>query len=230
VLVNRVPGVAIPSFILELRSLVGTRPPWLSAAIAVVVDGEGLVLLGRRADSGAWALPGGIIEPGEEPADAAARECFEETGVVVVPEVLSALTVSPEMTYANGDQSQCLEVTFRCRPVGGEACVNDDESLEVAWFPLSALPELRERTLSLIERATSGASGTGFAFSGPVPASEPEHLAARPPQAADEAEELADAQPDLDLGAIYGRVDQSALVAAVPLPDSVPQPGTWLDL
>jgi ADP-ribose pyrophosphatase YjhB (NUDIX family) len=165
---GRVLGVATPSFILELRSLIGTRPLWLSVAIAVVVDGEDRILLGRRADSGVWALPGGIIEPGEEPADAAARECFEETGVVVVPGVVSALTVSPATTFANGDQVQCLEITFRCRPVGGEARVNDDESLEVAWFPLSALPELRERTLSLIGRATSGAPGADFAFSGPV--------------------------------------------------------------
>ena len=92
---GRVLGVATPSFILELRSLIGTRPLWLSVAVALVVDGENRILLGRRADSGAWALPGSIIEPGEEPADAAARECFEETGVVVVPEAVSALTVSP---------------------------------------------------------------------------------------------------------------------------------------
>ena len=32
-------------------------------------------------------LPGGIIEPGEQPADAAVRECFKETGVIAVPEI-----------------------------------------------------------------------------------------------------------------------------------------------
>jgi ADP-ribose pyrophosphatase YjhB (NUDIX family) len=110
-------------------------------------------------------LPGGIIEPGEEPADAAARECFEEPGVVVVPEAVSALTVSPATTFANGDQVQCLEITFRCRSVCGEARVKDDESLEVAWFQLSALPELREGTSPLIGRATSGAPGADFTFS-----------------------------------------------------------------
>jgi 8-oxo-dGTP pyrophosphatase MutT (NUDIX family) len=162
-------GVATPPFILELRSLIGTRPLWLSAATALVIDGEDRILLGRRADNGAWALPGGVIDPGEEPADAAARECFEETGVVVVPEVVTALTVSPKRAYANGDEVQYLVVTFRCRPVGGEARVNDDESLEVAWFPLSALPELQEGTLALIDRAISGTPGAGFAFSGPVP-------------------------------------------------------------
>ena len=160
--------MATPPFILELRSLIGTRPLWLSAATALVVDGEDRILLGRRADSGAWGLPGGIIDPGEEPADAAARECFEETGVVVVPEAVIALTVSPSTTYANGDEVQYLVVTFRCRPIDGEARVNDDESLEVAWFPVSALPALPAGTLSLIERVTSGTPGTAFTFSGPV--------------------------------------------------------------
>lgn len=144
----------------------GTRPLWLSAAMAVVLDGGDRVLLGRRADTGEWEIPGGIIEPGEEPADAVVRECLEETGVVIVPESLTAVTVSPEITYGNGDQVQYLEVTFRCRPVGGEAQVNDDESLEVAWFAFSDLPELHEKTRGLIDHAASGAKGADFAFSG----------------------------------------------------------------
>jgi 8-oxo-dGTP pyrophosphatase MutT (NUDIX family) len=157
-----VPVVATPSFILELRTLVGTRPLWLSVATAIVVDDEGRILLGRRADTGAWDAPG------EEPADAAARECLEETGVVVVPEEGIAIGVMPPVTYANGDQVQSLDIAFRCRPVGGEARVNDDESLEVEWFPLSALPELKEPLRLLIDHATSGDPGTSFTFSGTV--------------------------------------------------------------
>src|SRR5260221_2537298 len=53
-------------FVSELRSLVGHRPLWLSAAIAVVMDDEGQVLLGRRTDTRSSALPGGIIDPGEQ--------------------------------------------------------------------------------------------------------------------------------------------------------------------
>jgi 8-oxo-dGTP pyrophosphatase MutT (NUDIX family) len=69
--------MAIPPFIAELRSLVGTRPLWLSAAVAVVLDEEDRILLARRADTGAWALIGGIVDPGEQPADTAVRECYE---------------------------------------------------------------------------------------------------------------------------------------------------------
>jgi 8-oxo-dGTP pyrophosphatase MutT (NUDIX family) len=154
-----------PPFVAELRSLVGHRLLWLPTAAAVVLDGEGRVLLGRRADTGGWALPGGIIDPAEEPADAAVRECFEETGVVAIPEALTSVTVSQPITYANGDQVQYLELTFRCRVAGGTARVNDEESLEVRWHPLDALPELDDGELGRLTQAVQGNSAA-YVFSG----------------------------------------------------------------
>ncbi|MGW0586160.1 NUDIX hydrolase, partial [Streptomyces sp. NPDC002920] len=37
--------------------------------------------------------------------------------------------------------------------VGGEARVNDDESLDVGWFAVDALPSMRERQLFRIKQA-----------------------------------------------------------------------------
>ena len=48
-----------------------------------------------------------------------------------------------------------MDITFRCRAVGGEARVNDDESLEVGWFAVDALPELNEFALFRIKQALS---------------------------------------------------------------------------
>lgn len=158
--------MAIPPFLAELRSFVGTRPLWLSAVSAVVLDDEGRLLLGRRADSGRWALIGGILDPGEQPADCVVRECFEETGVTVEPERLTSVTVSPMINYPNGDQAQYLDLTFRCSWVSGEARVNDDESLEVGWFELDALPELDAYSRERIELATAITMATAFTFSG----------------------------------------------------------------
>jgi 8-oxo-dGTP pyrophosphatase MutT (NUDIX family) len=158
--------VPIPDFVASLRAHVGHDLLWLSTAAGVVLDSDDRVLLGRRSDTGGWALPGGIIDPAEEPADAAVREIFEETGVLAVPEHLVAVTVSPPMTYPNGDRVQYLEVTFRCRPAGGQAQVNDAESLEVGWHSLGALPPLSNHTLSLLAHATSGKAEAAFAFSG----------------------------------------------------------------
>jgi ADP-ribose pyrophosphatase YjhB (NUDIX family) len=158
-----------PEFVTDLRARVGHDLLWLSTAAGVVLDDDGQVLLGRRADTGIWALPGGIVEPGEEPADAAVREIFEETGVMAVPEALAAVTVSGLITYQNGDVVRYLELLFRCRAAGGEARVNDTESVEVNWHPLTGLrdlPDIEAGSLRRINQAVSGADGAAYAFSG----------------------------------------------------------------
>jgi 8-oxo-dGTP pyrophosphatase MutT (NUDIX family) len=134
--------VAIPEFLRDLRALVGTRQLFLPGVTAVVLDDERRILLNRRTDTGQWALIGGICEPGEQPAETAVREVLEETGVRVVPERVALVQTTKPVRYPNGDRVQYLDITLRCRAVGGEAHVADDESLEVAWFPLVALPDL----------------------------------------------------------------------------------------
>ncbi len=51
-------------------------------ASAIVVGPRG-VLLHRHRKLGRWMQPGGHLDPGEEPAEAAVRECREETGLTV---------------------------------------------------------------------------------------------------------------------------------------------------
>ena len=80
--------MATPDFIRELRASVGRQLLFLPGVSAVVFDGEGRVLLGRRTDTGRWSIIGGIPEPGEQPAEAVVREVYEETAVHAVPERL----------------------------------------------------------------------------------------------------------------------------------------------
>ncbi|MFI1393754.1 NUDIX hydrolase [Streptomyces sp. NPDC020681] len=146
--------MAIPDFIREIRAGAGHQLLLLPGVSAIVFDDDGRVLLGRRADTGKWSIIGGIPEPGEEPAATAVREVYEETAVRCVAERVVLVQGLPRpVTYPNGDLCQYMDITFRCRAVGGEARVNDDESLEVAWFPVDALPELTELALFRIKQA-----------------------------------------------------------------------------
>ena len=154
----------IPSFVTDLRAGIGHDLLWLPGVSGVVIDTEGRLLLGRRADNGLWAVVSGVLEPGEEPAVATVREVLEETGVEVEVVALTAVSTTDVVRYANGDLAQYLDVCFWCRPVGGEAHVADDESTAVGWFapvdlPASLTPTSERRiahTLEYIRRVEDG--------------------------------------------------------------------------
>ncbi|HEY8664620.1 MAG TPA: NUDIX domain-containing protein, partial [Propionibacteriaceae bacterium] len=133
--------MAIPDFVVALRTKIGTAPLWLSGVTAVVLKDDQLLLV-RRADNGAWTPVTGIIDPGEQPADAAVREVVEESGVRVVPERLAGIGVTDLVVYDNGDESAYLDLTFRMRWTDGDPYPADGENTEARWFPLDALPPM----------------------------------------------------------------------------------------
>ena len=65
----------------------GSSPTDRVAIAIAVVEERGRFLIGQRPAGtslgGLWEFPGGKVEPGESPAEAAVRECREETGLVV---------------------------------------------------------------------------------------------------------------------------------------------------
>jgi 8-oxo-dGTP pyrophosphatase MutT (NUDIX family) len=120
------------------------------------------VLLVRRADTGAWTPVTGIVDPGEEPAAAGAREILEEADVVAVPERLVWVHTLPPMTYDNGDQAQYLDLVFRFRYVSGTPAPADGENTDAGWFALDALPPVSAPMLERIQRALAPAGEADF--------------------------------------------------------------------
>jgi 8-oxo-dGTP pyrophosphatase MutT (NUDIX family) len=55
-------------------------PDIIKAAGVIVRSPHGRILMCRRVDDGTWAFPGGGIKDGEDAAQCAWREFFEETG------------------------------------------------------------------------------------------------------------------------------------------------------
>jgi len=135
--------VPVPPYVTELRAHLGHDLLLLPGTSAIVHDPHGRVLLVRRGDNGRWSLPAGMIDSGEQPTEAVVREVFEETGIHVTVESLGGVATHPVL-YPNGDHCEYLHVWFRCRPAGGTARADGDESLEVGWFAESELPPLDE--------------------------------------------------------------------------------------
>ncbi|WP_162254122.1 DUF429 domain-containing protein [Nocardioides sp. Soil774] len=146
----------VPDFIVAVREKIGgDHPLWLPAVTAVVRRGD-QVLLVRRSDNGAWTPVTGIVDPGEEPAVAAAREVTEETGVRVRVDRLASTDAHPEVVHANGDRAAYLDLTFACTWLEGEAHVADDESSDVRWWPVDGLPPMSGLMRARIDAALSG--------------------------------------------------------------------------
>lgn len=101
----------------------------VSVGAAVVEEGSRLLSI-RRRDTGAWQLPGGILERDEGPLQAVRREVLEETGVLVEPELLTGV-------YKNMILG-VVSLVFRCHVVGGEPRPTE-EATEVAWLTLDEI-------------------------------------------------------------------------------------------
>lgn len=98
----------------------------------VVLDDSGRVLLARRAAPPIWNLPGGGVEPGEPPWEAAVRETREEVGLdVAIARLTGVYDRSPD-----GDPV----LVFRATVTAG-APATTAEATEVGWFDPHRLPE-----------------------------------------------------------------------------------------
>ncbi|ORV81950.1 ADP-ribose pyrophosphatase [Mycobacterium interjectum] len=155
----------IPDFIVELRRAVGTAPLWLPGVTAVTIH-DRKVLLVKRADNGAWTAVTGIVEPGENPADCAAREVSEETGVSTRATRLVWVHVTRPAVHANGDRAQYLDHVFRMQWLSGEPFAADDECTAAAWFDLDGLPPMTEDMRRRITLSAGDDERTVFDTSG----------------------------------------------------------------
>ncbi|MGN6204622.1 NUDIX hydrolase [Humibacter sp.] len=124
------------------------------AAYAVIADGS-RVLLAHWNEHGrsGWTLPGGGLEAGEDPADAAVREVREETGYdAELDELIGVHShVIPEDQRNSGlGALQALRIVYRAHVVAGMLTNEADGSTDEArWFRLDEIPALRK--VSLVE-------------------------------------------------------------------------------
>lgn len=114
------------------------------------------IFLIKRADDGTWCIPGGHVEDGETPGQAARREVAEETGYQYTGNMTPLSVLNDYATYLV-ENSEEFEATI------------NDESTDAGWFPLDDLPSplhppfaqtLQQQPLNETEVAQLIASGT----------------------------------------------------------------------
>ena len=157
--------MALSGYLKALREKIGHELLSLPSVAIAVLDAEHRVLCGLHADKKIWVLPGGLVEPGEHPADAAVRETWEETGLIVEPIGILGVFGGPELVihYANGDVASYVGTIFRGVIRGGELNADGSETLDVKHFSRAELDKVphsqwMDATMDAIF-ATSGAPG-----------------------------------------------------------------------
>ncbi len=120
----------------ECREIYYENP--VPAVTALVADGDGRILLGRRCVEparGEWCLPGGFMEMGETMEDTALRELKEETGLA--GRVVSFVgCVSHESKFY---QKTIIIFGYHVEAAGGEP-IPDDDIGELGFFDFDRMP------------------------------------------------------------------------------------------
>ncbi|MFK7804225.1 MAG: NUDIX hydrolase N-terminal domain-containing protein [Anaerolineae bacterium] len=138
-----------PHLIELFRKEIGSITPKVGADAAIFNE-KGEVLLMDRADGTGWCLPCGWVEPNEKPSQAAVREAFEETGLIVeVDRFVGVFSRPASVEY--GPISMIAHVHL-CNIVGGELILSH-EGLDLRYWQIADVQNWHKNHGRLAEAA-----------------------------------------------------------------------------
>lgn len=115
----------------------------------VVQRGDEVLLVRHTYGNRRWALPGGAMKRGEDPAQTARREMEEELGVD-----LPDWRPLGELRFRGAERARHHVFCFVAELADGELDLNAAEIAEARWYPADGLPEDRVTgTRSVVEKA-----------------------------------------------------------------------------
>lgn len=119
-------------------------------ADAAIFDGDGRLLVMKRADNLKWCMPCGLCEPLESPMETAVREAREETGLVVEPlELVGVFSRPPDPAYT---PYTLVSIVYLCEVVVGELR-GSHEDVGLAWREIEDVDDWHANQWTMVEAA-----------------------------------------------------------------------------
>ncbi len=113
----------------------------LTASVAVLDADGSQVLLTLHRKAKLWLQLGGHCEPGDTTlASSALREAVEESGIEGLRLLPGPVRIDRHRVWCHGG-SYHLDVQYTAVAPRGATAVISDESEDLGWFPLDALPD-----------------------------------------------------------------------------------------
>lgn len=136
----------------------GYVTPQVGVGAVVFNDQDELLLIERP--SGYWFVPAGWADVGYTPAQIAAKEAREETGLDVTPQRLIAV-YDIRNVIENNAPLHFYSLIFHCTLDGGTIHVRPHEALQAKFFARHALPApLAHPEINWVEHAFAAHDGT----------------------------------------------------------------------
>ena len=145
-------------YIMNLRKYVGHETLIGLGATTMVFNEKNEILLNLRSDTNTWGIPGGSMELHETIEETAVRELKEEAGISADKLELVAVLSGDEyyFEYPNGDKMCTVIVLFKVLNYTGKIKVSDNESKQLKFFSLNALPNMESRAKAIIDKINNG--------------------------------------------------------------------------
>ena len=132
-------------YVRALRAKIGATVLEVPTVSILTFDEYQRVLLVRHVEGNDWTTPGGMVEPYETPSNAAVREMWEETGLLVRLTHLVGVFGGElcTTTYSNGDKISWVATVFGAEPLKGLLQPDGEETLEARYFQRTEIDSIR---------------------------------------------------------------------------------------
>ncbi len=118
------------------------RPGPLIGGDGAIINSSGEMLLIKRADNKKWAMPGGLLQVGETPAEGVMREILEETGIKC--QLTRFIGIYDSRLWGSTSPFHIYQLLFLGLPISETPIKppsHGNEVISYAWFTESSLPD-----------------------------------------------------------------------------------------